>query len=271
MSLQLLRWLPLVLSLAACTTRPSQLERLARFTGADSSVFQVEYSELDEELIPSLSSALQGASEQVQRWGGLSRPVRLLVHPDHASLELAIGRPGFPWLRAWAQYRTIHLQSPRTWGIPYEGQLEELLSHELTHVAMYQAVGGPEDWERREVPLWFREGMASVSAGQGYRRGNEPDIAVFLSRERIDPFAADEEVLRLHKDLVYSCSHWAFLFLLRQHGGGEEEGTARVRRLLQQLREGIPFDRAFRDSWGMSEQEFLRRWQRHIGVQVPRS
>lgn len=258
----------LALLFPACTPRPSPLERLARFTGAGHSAFQIEYSEPDEELIPEVTAALQRASELIDRWGGLSHPVVVRIHADHDGLEQAIGRQGFPWLRAWAQYLTVHLQSPRTWGIPWKSQLEELLAHEMTHVAMYQAISGPHDWDKRYVPLWFREGMASVSAGQGYRRGSEAEISAQLRQMPLDPFSGNEEVLRLHKDLVYDSSHWAFRFLLELHGT-EEDGTARVRTLLEQMRRGASFPSAFRTIWGMEEAEFLQRWLRHIGVAPP--
>ena len=43
--------------------------------------------------------------------------------------------------------------------------LNELLTHELTHCVMYQRAGTDLNWSLKGIPLWFREGMASVTAG----------------------------------------------------------------------------------------------------------
>jgi len=237
---------------------PTTLDRLARFAAGDEATFQIHYSEGDEALIPELTVALRLARQRVQRWGGLPYGVDVLLHPDHDALERAVQQHGYPWLRAWAQHGTIHLQSPQTWGIPWGEQLRELLIHELTHVAMYQAIGGPTDWMTRELPLWFREGMASVTAEQGYRRPSEAEVfAAWRRAPHLDPLRPDAETLRTHKDLVYGAGHWAFARLL-ERAGGTEPGTCLVCRLLARIRNGEPFERAFEAVWGLSEEAFLQ-------------
>ena len=77
--------------------------------------------------------------------------------------------------RAWAFADQVLLQSPRTWnpvGGADDDELAELIAHEVTHALMYQLMqpGDDPSWAVEEPPLWFREGMASVTAGQGHRR-----------------------------------------------------------------------------------------------------
>ena len=41
--------------------------------------------------------------------------------------------------------------------------------HELTHALMYQAAADQGGWRQKKIPAWFREGMATYTAEQGYR------------------------------------------------------------------------------------------------------
>src|SRR6185295_2154512 len=52
---------------------------------------------------------------------------------------------------------------------PVPADVDELMLHELTHCVMYQRSASAADWSRKRIPLWFREGMASVTASQSYR------------------------------------------------------------------------------------------------------
>src|SRR3954465_15465508 len=129
--------------------------------------FDLRYSAGDEGEIAALRSAILVAAAPLSRWGSFEQPVDIRVYPDHESLEAAVQRDGYPWLRAWAFGDRIFLQSPRSWNDPspaaVSAELRELLAHELTHSLMYQLLGGAP-----EPPLWFREGMASVTAGEGH-------------------------------------------------------------------------------------------------------
>jgi len=71
----------------------------------------------------------------------------------------------------------VLVQSPRSWEGAAEADeatlaaaLAELLAHELTHALMYQRLARGDGAPVEEPPLWFREGMASLTAGQGARR-----------------------------------------------------------------------------------------------------
>ncbi|MFH1809080.1 MAG: hypothetical protein ABIJ09_10070 [Pseudomonadota bacterium] len=176
------------------------------------------------------------ALRDVATWGRLEVPVRIVLHPDHEALERAIGRHGLPWLRAWAQYSRIDLQSPATFGYrDPRPALRELLAHELTHVWMYQHIGTPETWSQVWVPFWFREGMASWTSKQGYRRGNLASLGQRLAAldGAIDPLLDGETLTRIDQPLAYGAAHWGFDRVVA------ETGEDAVRALLEDLRSAV--------------------------------
>lgn len=220
------------------------------------------------------------------RWGALVGPVTITIHPTHAGLEAAARRPGFTWLRAWARYGTIDLQSPATWGLfgASDVQVEELLLHELTHCVMYQRAAGELTWSLKGIPLWFREGMASVTAGQAGRRGTLEDLWRFYeqglaadgagdgepgrgaARDRAargqradgDPLGDPEPLYLERSEVVYGAAHHAFGFLLERYGEG------RVREALARMQGGAHFQGAFRESFGLGEAEFTADFRRYV-------
>jgi len=170
------------LAIAACAApvrRPTAVQRdlpLAAQARGDNALFDLRYTSDDKGEIERLRSALLVAAAPLSRWGSFEHPIAIRVYPDHESLEAAVQREGYPWLRAWAFADRIFLQSPRSWNDPspatVAAELRELLAHELTHALMYQLLGGAP-----EPPLWFREGMASVTAGQGHRRPTSDELS----------------------------------------------------------------------------------------------
>lgn len=99
----------------------------------------------------------------------LHHRVELRLYPDQASFAAATGRPE-PWLRGWASYSVIHLVPPRLWRVRTHDAAEQRLAHELAHVATFHTLGSEPRARRVQLPLWFREGCASVVAGQGPSR-----------------------------------------------------------------------------------------------------
>jgi hypothetical protein len=233
-----------------------------------------------------VARAVAVALPRTTRWGPLEGPVTITIHPTHAGLEAAARRPGFDWLRAWARYGSIDLQSPASWGFfgASDAQVEELLTHELTHCVMYQRAAGELTWSLKGIPLWFREGMASVTAGQGARRGSLEDLWRFYElglaadgagdgepgrgaardrpapRQRAegDPLADPEPLYQDRSEVVYGAAHHAFTFLLARYGEG------RVREALGRMRRGGLFQPAFRESFGLGEAEFTADFRRYL-------
>ena len=137
------------------------------------------------------------AVSAAERWGRILEPVVVTIHPTHQALEAAAHREGFPWLRAWARRASVDLQSPRTWsrGRASDAAMTQILAHELTHCVMYQWSALDRSRLNRGIPLWFREGMASVTAGQELRPKSS-DAGRRSQEKKGDPLAAPEALLK---------------------------------------------------------------------------
>lgn len=230
-----------------------------------------------------VAQAVEAALPRATRWGPLEVPVTITVHPSHRALEEAVGRPGYAWLRAWARYATIDLQSPATWSLlgATDARVAELLAHELTHCVMYQRSATELSWPSKGIPLWFREGLASHAAGQGYRRGTLEDLWRHAARElpgggdgefppgsmaravrgRIpagDPLREPELHGQEQADLVYGAAHHAFGFLLERYG------EAAVRQVLERMRAGAGFAQAFSEACGLDEASLVADFRRYV-------
>jgi hypothetical protein len=258
----------LLLCCAACaSTRGAGGPALRRTVAAGGSIIYLEYRPVDDAAARDVAEALPLALERTRRWGALREPVTITLRPSHEALEAAARRPGYPWLRAWARYATIDLQSPRTWqllGGPSRRRLQETLTHELTHCLMYQASGTSWSWPRKGIPLWFREGMATVTAGEAPRYASPERAAAFYRgspaahRPGGDPLSDPEPLVKSQDELVYTTAYLAFRFLLDRYG------EARIRRLLAGMGEGAPFSEAFRRAMGIEAAAFEADFRRYL-------
>ena len=247
--------------LACSTARPVRAPEdvsLAERVQGPGLLFELVYSPADAREVPRISSGLLAVGPRLSRWGSFRQGVWVRVFPDHDSLEAALGRRGYPWLRAWAFGDQVLLQSPRSWGgLASDAELDELLTHELTHSLMYQLIApedGP-DWAAsapvEEPPLWFREGMASVTAGQGHRRLSREDLARWLSvHPGADLLHPPAELYRTEKEAVYGAAHRAFDLLVAFRG------DQAVRDVLRGMRSGARFSDAFKAATGIGLADF---------------
>ena len=211
-------------------------------------LFEVRYPREHAAEAARIGGGLLAAGPRLSRWGRFQHGVTVRILPDHESLEGLIGLHGYPWLRAWAFGEQILLQSPSTWDDPPAAareELTELLLHELTHALMYQLLQPEEGGFPEEPPLWFREGMASVTAGQGHRRLG---VGELRSWQRGHP-AADllhpsPELYRTEREAVYAAAHRAFELLVELHG------DQAVRDVLRDVHSGARFEDAFAAATG---------------------
>jgi len=249
------------LLLACATARTPSTPRetpLAARVEAPGLLFDVLYTPADALELPRIERALLAGGARVSRWGAFREGVSLHVLPDHASLEKAVDRPGYPWLRAWAFADDVLLQSPRSWnaGNPADdNDVAELLAHEMTHALMYQLMRTSDDpaWAPEEPPLWFREGMASVTAGQDRRRLSRDQLSRWLDEHPADdPLRPSVELYRTEQHAVYSAAHRAFELLLRA------KGDDAIREMLGRVRAGAAFSDAFKSATGQALPDFER-------------
>lgn len=250
-----------------CRAPLSELRDHARFESSGDS-FELEYAEVDTSTASRVESTIAALTPELQRWGGLKQPVRVRVMPTHTLLEDAVNKQGYGWLRAWSRYDEIYLQSPRTWTLfgATDGELLELLLHELTHCVMYQQAAFANTWARKQIPLWFREGMASYTARQGYRWPTLEDLAEFeAAHPELDPVSKPEALYQSENAIVYAAAHHAFTFLVLRYG---EQG---VRDLLHQMNDGDRFPDAFTAAIGVSPEAFVKDFQHYVRFRAFRS
>ncbi len=276
--------LALALALVAgCAHRQTGAEEVrARDVAVGEAHFRLRWTPVDDAAAAQVQRILERAAPRVQRWGALAQAITITIHPSHAALEDAVPRPGYDWLRAWARYQTIDLQSPRTWGLlgVSDRKLEELLTHELTHCAIYQLAGNDLTWMFKEIPRWFSEGIATYTAGQGYRfpgveqlwqfyertlpgsgfgepngggRGARAPVAVYG-----DPIVDSDPIYQDQSDIVYGAAYHAAEFLIQRYG------EDRVNAVLANMGEGMRFPAAFREAIGISDAEFAADFRRYV-------
>ncbi len=251
--------LALSLVTAGCLTPRAGHVRTELTTEAGA--FTFEFAEGDGFWAQKVKRAVDNAGPELAQWGGLVEPVHVHIFATHDELARAVGRRGYTWLRAWARYDDVLLQSPRTWslfGAP-QADVDELILHELTHAVMYQQASDRTRWRRRHIPLWFREGMASWTARQSHRWPTLEDLARYVeSQPESDPLLADEALYRDQSDIVYAAAHHAFSFLVRRYG---QEG---VRSVLHAMKEGREFDEAFAHALGVTPAQFTADFKRFV-------
>lgn len=274
--------LVLLLALGAgCATAPATRRVLTEDVTVGGARFRVSWSEGDERPARSVIRAIGIAAPRIQRWGPLARPIAVTIHPDHEALESAAQRHGYDWLRAWARYDTIEIQSPASWSVlgPPARKVEELVTHELTHCAMYQLAGDELTWMYKEIPRWFSEGLATVTAGQGYRFAGPEELWGFYEKRLPgsgfgepgrarrsgslaafygDPILDSDPIYQEQSEIVYGAAHLAVEFLLRRYG---EE---RVREVLRLMGAGHRFPAAFQRAIGLTDAEFAADFRRYV-------
>ena len=132
--------------------------------------------------------------------------------------------------------------------------LAEAFRHELSHVALHEAVG------REHVPRWFNEGFAVHTSGeaetariQALWTATLADTLIPLERLGTSfPEGADEA------SIAYAESADLVRYLLK---GGQEH---RFGDLLDRLRQGQAFDAALADAYGTTLFALERDWKRDL-------
>lgn len=134
--------------------------------------------------------------------------------------------------------------------------LEELLRHEMAHVALHRAVGGAD------VPRWFHEGVAESFTGTiSLARAQALAGAVFgggvkdlegLERDFRGADGVDASV-------AYAAARDFVIFMRNQDPTGSQ-----FRQVLTELRMGYGFEAAFLRSYDKGLHELVRDWRQDL-------
>lgn len=228
---------------------------------SDGSGGRVSGPELDVRADPDLEALARNVAGNPEVWMSMpgipdsvltGRSVVIWFVSDLSALEpVGLGRPE-PWVAGVADpaRRRIALRVSGT-----QRNLDRLLAvyrHEAAHVALHAATGG-------NVPRWLHEGYAQMASGtwdwrEGWRlqftlmRGGQSILSDLDRRFRagLDPRTA------------YILSYTA-VDALRSLGG--EPG---LEALFATLRRGDRFDAAMRRVYGLTAEQFERRWRERV-------
>ncbi|WP_224250185.1 gluzincin family metallopeptidase [Hyalangium gracile] len=246
---------------AGCVGSRAALKADAVPVQTEVGTFLLEYPPADTQDAAMVRASIEKAGHRLARWGRLQEPVTVRIHRDHEDLEDAARRSGYEWLRAWTRYNVMDVQAPSTWSpLPAtQRDLDETMLHELTHAVMYQAAADLGGWRQKKIPGWFREGMASYTAEQGYRRPTLEQLARTLEENPTwEPLLRPEALYQKQMPVAYGAAHHAFTFLVNRYG----EET--VRALLEEMSRGPDFPVAFTTTVGLPPEAFLRDFTRYL-------
>jgi hypothetical protein len=161
-----------------------------------------------------------------------------------------------PDYAAGVAYPALHtvlltLQAPDTWEAP---DLGEVLKHELSHVALSEAVAF------HHVPRWFDEGVAIRESGESPYMRTKALWDATVGRRLLPLADLDRGFPSDHYEVTeaYAESADFVRFLMR------DADRARFGSLLQKARSGIPFDRTLEDAYGVDIRKLEYEWREEL-------
>jgi len=182
--------------------------------------------------------------------------VRVARSPEEMA-DLAPEGHGVPPYAAGVAYLPAHvivltLREPVTWDAP---DLSTLLRHELTHVALADAVSD------HHVPRWFNEGLAIRESGEVSWARSRTLWDASLSRRLLPLEALDEgfPADRYDVNIAYAESADFVNFLMR------DADRARFGSLVERVRGGADFTRALEDAYGTDMRKLEYEWREAVG------
>jgi hypothetical protein len=182
--------------------------------------------------------------------------IRIARNPEQMIALAPIGHPppGYAVGVAYGRYGVVLLTitAPETWEL---ADLERVLAHELSHIALHRAVRG------RPIPRWFAEGLAIHQA----RENNLERIRTLWTATvagTLIPLAEldsrfPERVHRVNVAYAESADIVGFLY-------EDEEGKDGLRNLVRAVRDGAPFEEAVAATYDESLASIESRWRKDL-------
>jgi hypothetical protein len=187
---------------------------------------------------------------------GAELDLRLAVNPEQMQALAPPGRtlPGYATGVAYPAEGLIllSLTEPDSW---LRSDIDRVLVHELSHVALHRAVDG------RPVPRWLSEGVAIHEAGEHSLERVRILWSGTLRGELIPLARLSQSFPARHGDvsLAYAQSADLVGHLLRG-----DQGRKRFRALVARLRAGEPFEQAFAAAYRMPLWRVEQQWRNQL-------
>jgi len=188
-------------------------------------------------------------------------PIRVVLAPEDGELAARVA----DWVAGYADGRAglVVIFPARSPSYP-DSSLEELVAHEVAHVLISRAA------VHRPLPRWFNEGVAMV-AGTSWGLGDRSRLSLAavvqgeVTLERVE--RAFSSGGRRAVDRAYAISGAFVRDLLQRHG------ATVASRILEAMRHGLGFERAFEHATGTTlaaaQATFWRRhtlWYRWVPI-----
>jgi len=233
-------------------------------TSRDRDWLKLAYPKSIESRAQALMDTSDAFKHELSVWFGLDANERALL--EHVEVRLArtqedmnalapVGIPP-PRYAVGVAYPALHLilislREPKT---AEATDLDEVLRHELVHVALFDATRG------RHVPLWFNEGLAVYASGESSFLRTRTLWDATLSKTILPLEDLDKGFPQENQQvsIAYAESADFVRFLLR------DEDRARFGSLIERVRKGTPFDRALADAYGDSTRKLEYQWREEL-------
>jgi hypothetical protein len=182
--------------------------------------------------------------------------VRIARDPEQMAELAPQGAPPPPYAAgvAYPSLRLVLLamKAPQTWEAP---DMSELLRHELTHVALADAVAS------HHVPRWFDEGLAIHESGELPWARTKTLWDATLGKHLLPLAYLDQGFPSDNYDVneAYAESADFVRFLMR------DADKARFGSMLQRMRAGVPFQRTLEDAYGVDVRTLEYQWREELG------
>ena len=178
--------------------------------------------------------------------------VRVARNPVQMADLAPEGAPPFGYAVGMA-YPSIHLilmsmLAPDTWEAP---DLGETLRHELTHMALEEAVAG------HHIPRWFNEGLAIHESGEFWGKRFRVLWDATVSHGLLPLAALDRGFPSEGSEvsIAYAESADVVRFLMR------DDDRTRFGSLVERMRRGTSFDRALEDAYDTDLRKLEYEWR----------
>lgn len=205
-----------------------------------------------------VAGALARDSSVLAPMPGIGPPLAVLGEPPTLWVVRDLGRvPGAPEVEPdWVAGIALpgrHILAVRAAGAGRVGTLEGTARHELAHLALARVTGD-------RAPRWLQEGYAQLAAGD-WDWGQAWRLRLALLRQGTEALSDLNARLRGGEEearLAYLLSYTAVHRLL------DMGGPAALASLFARLRSGDSMDAALRSVYGVTEAQFVRRWEKGV-------
>ena len=198
------------------------------------------------------SHALTRANAEIR--APLPPEINIYIYGDDEDIRAVLATIGKAWVSGHADPALGVVMVAARPGLEATTQLERDIPHELTHLLVFNAVGGEAGYAR--VPTWLNEGLAVVQQSQP-----DPDNPALIQemsaqgqllnlKSLCGPFPAD----RLQAQLAYAQSESLVRFIREQFG------SQRLAAMLAAYADGASCESGVQRGLGLSFDALETRW-----------